>query len=61
MGYGTAANLVELMEEKGYVSPNKGGYAPRDVLISMELFMEIYGAVAENPDSTEFDLPEDGQ
>ena len=61
VGYGTAANLVELMEEKGYVSPNKGGNTQRDVLISMEQFMQIYGAVAENPDSTEFDLPEDGQ
>ena len=61
VGYGTAANLVELMEEKGYVSPNKGGNTQRDVLISMEQFMQIYGAVAENPDSTEFDLPEDVQ
>lgn len=61
VGYGTAANLVELMEEKGYVSPNKGGNTQRDVLISMEQFMQIYGSVAENPDSTEFDLPEDGQ
>ena len=61
VGYGTAANLVELMEEKGYVSPNKGGNTQRDVLISMEQFMQIYGAVAENPESTEFDLPEDGQ
>ena len=61
VGYGTAANLVELMEEKGYVSPNKGGNTQRDVLISMDQFMQIYGAVAENPNSTEFDLPEDGQ
>ncbi len=61
VGYGTAANLVELMEEKGYVSPNKGGNTQRDVLLSLDQFMQIYGGNIENPDTTEFDLPEDGE
>lgn len=56
VGYGTAANIVELMEEKGYVSPNKGGNSQRDVLLSMEQYYEIYG---QREDTTEFDLPED--
>lgn len=58
VGYGTAANIVDLMEEKHFVSPNKGGNSQRDVLITMEQFNELYGA---RPDTTEFDLPEDNK
>lgn len=43
VGYGTAANIIDLMEEKHYVSANKGGNKTRDVLITMEQFCEIYG------------------
>lgn len=57
VGYGTAANIVDLMEEKGYVSPNRGGNTQRDVLMTMAEFNEKYGSMRE--ETTEFDMPED--
>ena len=43
IGYPTAAKLIEEMEQKRYVSSNKGGNKRRDVLLSLEQFNQIYG------------------
>ena len=40
VGYGRAAKLIDLMEEKGYVSA-ANGTKPREVLISMNEFLEM--------------------
>ena len=39
VGYGRAAKLIDLMEEKGYVSA-ANGTKPREVLITMNEFLE---------------------
>ncbi len=39
VGYGRAAKLIDLMEEKGYVSP-PNGTKPREVIITMNEFLE---------------------
>ena len=40
VGYGRAAKLIDLMEEKGYVS-QANGTKPREVLITMNEFLEM--------------------
>ena len=40
VGYGRAAKLIDLMEEKGFVSP-ANGTKPREVLITMNEFLEM--------------------
>lgn len=42
IGYPRAARLVDIMEDKGFVSESKDN-KPREVLISMDRFMELYG------------------
>ncbi|MEG1612763.1 MAG: DNA translocase FtsK [Clostridia bacterium] len=43
VGYGTAANIMEKMEDRKYVSANLGGNKTREVLISLEQFYQIFG------------------
>ena len=43
VGYGRAAKLIDLMEEKGYVS-QANGTKPREVLITMNEFLEMKAA-----------------
>ncbi len=42
VGYNRAARLIDLMEDKGYIGPLDGG-KPREVYITREKFIEIYG------------------
>lgn len=53
VGYGTAANIIEEMESRHYVSESKGGNKTRDVLIDMEQFYKIYGR-----DDDDIEVPE---
>mgnify|MGYP000398045899 CR=1 FL=1 len=43
IGYTRAARLIDSMEERGYVGPPEGS-KPREVLLSPEQFMRIFGA-----------------
>lgn len=49
--YNKAVRLIDMMEEKGYIGPHQGS-KPRDVLISMPQWQEIFGesAAAEEPE-----------
>jgi DNA segregation ATPase FtsK/SpoIIIE-like protein len=42
-GFNRAAGIFETMVEKGYVGESLGGNKPREVLISMDDFRQIYG------------------
>jgi S-DNA-T family DNA segregation ATPase FtsK/SpoIIIE len=48
--YNKAVRLIDMMEEKGYIGPHQGS-KPRDVLISMPQWQEIFGqsAAASEP------------
>lgn len=49
--YNKAVRLIDMMEEKGYIGPHQGS-KPRDVLISMPQWQEIFGesAAAAEPE-----------
>lgn len=45
IGFPKASRYVDMMENMGYIGKNQGGNKPRDVMITREQFLEIYGDV----------------
>lgn len=43
IGYARAARIIDYMEEKGYIGPATGNSKPRDVLITLEQYKELFG------------------
>ena len=50
--YNKAARLIDMMEEKGYIGPHQGS-KPRDVLLSLVQWREIFGDVDSPGDEGE--------
>jgi DNA segregation ATPase FtsK/SpoIIIE, S-DNA-T family len=49
--YSKAARLIDMMEEKGFVGPHQGS-RPRDVLVSMAQWQEMFDDMAEEPEES---------
>jgi S-DNA-T family DNA segregation ATPase FtsK/SpoIIIE len=49
--YNKAARLIDMMEERGYIGPHQGS-KPRDVLLSLPQWKEIFGDSAGGDDDT---------
>lgn len=45
IGFPKASRYVDMMENMGYIGKNQGGNKPRDVMITREQFLEVYGDV----------------
>lgn len=43
IGYARAARIVDTMEEGGYIGPSTGNNKPRDVLMTVEQYRELFG------------------
>ena len=43
LGFGRAAKLIDMMEDRGYITAQPPGNKPREVLITMEEYNQIYG------------------
>ncbi len=43
IGYARAARIVDNMEESGFIGPSTGNNKPRDVLMTVEQYKEIFG------------------
>jgi S-DNA-T family DNA segregation ATPase FtsK/SpoIIIE len=50
--YNKAARLIDMMEERGYIGPHQGS-KPRDVLVSLPQWQELFGDAAQGEGGAE--------
>ena len=48
IGYARAARIIDTLEDSGYIGPSTGSSKPRDVIMTPEMYREVFGHDVED-------------